>query len=247
MKLLRSCIVGLLWATAVGLAGCRNPPGKPQDNSETKRPDQILDFPTLYAKNCAGCHGESGRGGAAISLANPVYLSVAGVANIERVTANGVSGTMMPPFARSVGGLLTDEQIGILSQGMVAAWGKPSPFDIHGAPSYSAAAPGDAAKGESAFSTHCASCHGSDGKGAANGNRPTGSLVDPAYVALISDQGLRSILIAGDPEEGMPDWHSYSKGPLTDPDIANIVAWLASKRVDTPGQPYRGQPYRQHP
>jgi len=239
---LRIALVGLACAAALNLAGCRNPPGKPQYTNETKRPDQVLDFPTLYAKNCAGCHGEHGRSGAAISLANPVYLSVAGVANIERVTADGVSGTMMPPFARSAGGLLTDEQIRILSQGMVAAWGKSSPFDTHSAPSYATTTSGDVGQGKSVFSARCAICHGSDGTGNTNGDQHTGSLVDPAYLALISDQGLRSILIAGEPEQGMPDWHSYSNGPLTEADITNVVAWLGSRRIGTPGQPYRQHP-----
>lgn len=235
---LRKWMGGLLCAGAVSLAGCRNPPGKPQYDSETKRPDQVLDFITLYAKNCAGCHGDHGRGGAAISLANPVYLRVAGLTNIERVTADGASGTMMPPFARSAGGLLTDEQIRIISTGIVAAWGKPYELD-QGAPAYAAKTPGDASQGQSAFSARCASCHGVDGTGRTNGSQHTGSLVDPAYLALISDQGLRSILLAGEPEQGMPDWRSYSTGPLTDAEITDIGAWLGSKRMATPGQPYR--------
>jgi cytochrome c oxidase cbb3-type subunit 3/ubiquinol-cytochrome c reductase cytochrome c subunit len=73
-----------------------------------------------------------------------------------------------------------------------------------------------------------------------------GSLVDPAFLALISDQGLRSIIIAGQPEQGMPDWRSDVTGPqahaMTDPEIADIVAWLAAHRVATPGQPYKQHP-----
>lgn len=228
--------LGLAWAATAGLIGCLNPPGKPQYTAETKRPDQVLDFPTLYGKNCAGCHGDQGRRGAAISLANPVYLNVAGLGNIERVTANGVPGTLMPPFAKSAGGLLTDQQIQIISQGMIAAWRKPSTRDDAGAPPYAATGASDVSQGQSAFTARCESCH------SGNGNQHTGSLVDPAYLALISDQGLRSILIAGDPDQGMPDWHSYRAGPLTDAEITNIVAWLGSKRTPTPGQPYRQNP-----
>jgi mono/diheme cytochrome c family protein len=238
---LRMCVGLFLCAAVVGLAGCRNPPGKPQPNNETKRPDQVLDFPTLYAKNCAGCHGDRGRNGAAISLANPAYLGVAGVANIERVTSNGVSGTMMPPFARNAGGLLTGEQIRIISEGMVAAWGKPSTLD-QGAPAYAATTTGNASRGQSSFSARCTSCHGADGEGLTDGRQHIGSLVDPAYLALVSDQGLRSILIAGEPEQGMYDWHNYPTGPLTDAEITDIVAWLGSKRIATPGQPYRMNP-----
>lgn len=233
---LRMCIVGLAWTALLGVAGCRNPPGKPQYAKETKRPDEVLDSPTLYARNCAGCHGDQGRRGAAISLANPVYLRLAGLNNIERVTANGVPGTMMPPFARSAGGLLTDQQIQIISQGMIDAWGKPSAPGDGGAPPYAATTTSNASQGQTAFASRCASCHSADSK------QHTGSLVDPAYLALISDQGLRSIVIAGEPEQGMPDWQSYPAGALTDAEMSDIVAWLASKRIATPGQPYRQNP-----
>ena len=73
-----------------------------------------------------------------------------------------------------------------------------------------------------------------------------GPLVEPEYLALISDQGLRSIIIAGKPEQGMPDWRSAMQGegahPLSDREISDIVAWLATHRVTAPGQPYQQHP-----
>jgi cytochrome c oxidase cbb3-type subunit 3/ubiquinol-cytochrome c reductase cytochrome c subunit len=59
---------------------------------------------------------------------------------------------------------------------------------------------------------------------------------------LISDQNLRSITIAGRPDEGMPDWRSDAAQPLTDQQTTDIVAWLASKRTADPGQPYVTHP-----
>ena len=41
-----------------------------------QRPEQVLAFPTLYTQNCTACHGENGKNGAAIPLANPVYLAL---------------------------------------------------------------------------------------------------------------------------------------------------------------------------
>lgn len=243
---LRRFSVGIL-ATAMALAtaGCMTAPGKPKAGSDTPRPEQVTDFATLYGQNCAACHGDQGKNGAAISLANPVYLAVAGPTNLQHAIAAGVPGTLMPGYAKSAGGMLTGAQIAILAQGMIHAWGNPSALAGATPPPYAATAPGNAANGQKTFAATCARCHGADGMGIANGKNP-GSIVDPGYLALISDQGLRSIVIAGKPEQGMPDWRSVMQGagahPLSDTEIADIVAWLASHRVATPGQPYRQHP-----
>jgi len=236
----------LACAVSIAIAGCRSAPGKPGPDYETPRPDQVADFATLYARNCTACHGENGRNGAAIALANPVYLAIAGFANIQHVTAAGVPGTAMPPFAKSAGGTLTDQQIAILAAGMEQKWGRPDALPCP-PPPYAASAPGDPAQGQKAFTTYCAQCHGADGTGAhLSNNVVTGSLVDPAYLALISDQGLRSIIIAGQTEQGPHNWMTYSSLPPTrqidDPEIAGIVAWLASHRIAAPGQSYKQHP-----
>src|SRR5262249_30348873 len=84
-----------LVASLVLLAACDAAPGRPAKSSETVAPDEVVDFRVLYGANCAGCHGEQGRGGAAIGLADPVYLAIADDTSIRRVTTNGVSGTAM--------------------------------------------------------------------------------------------------------------------------------------------------------
>jgi cytochrome c oxidase cbb3-type subunit 3/ubiquinol-cytochrome c reductase cytochrome c subunit len=243
----------LLCAATLATAGCNSAPGKPgpEPDSKVARPDQRLDFATLYAQNCSSCHGVNGRNGAAISLANPVYLATAGVANLQRVTALGVPGTAMPPFARSSGGMLTDRQIALLAQQMVALWGNPSALAGQTPPAYASSTPGDPVQGQKAFTLLCARCHGADATGAPAGNGVvTGSLVDPAYLALISDQGLRSLIISGQPEQGMPNWRNHLTGPTARPaahpmseqEIAGVVAWLTSHRIATPGQPYQPRP-----
>jgi len=234
----------LACAATLPVAGCRNVPGKPGLEREVARPEQLADFATLYSQNCASCHGVNGRNAAAISLANPIYLALAGVANTQRVTANGVPGTTMPPFSKAAGGMLTDQQIEILAEGMARNWGNPDALAGRVAPAYASHALGDPVQGQKTFAAFCARCHGADGNGAPTGNGiVTGSLVDPAYLALISDQGLRSIIIAGQPGQGMPDWRSHMDDPgarpMTDQEITDAVAWLASHRIATPGQLYR--------
>ena len=142
---------------------------------------------------------------------------------------------MMPAFLKSAGGTLTEEQIEILVSGMRARWSKPE--ELYGAvpPSYVAETPGDARSGATVYSAFCSSCHGADGKG----SQKAGSIVDSSYLALVSDQGLRSLIIAGRPDLHHPDWRNYLPGhAMTAREVTDSVAWLASKRVANPGQPY---------
>ncbi len=218
------------------------------------RPGQVLDFATLYKQNCAGCHGENGRNGAAISLANPVYIALAGEKRLRDTIANGVPGKLMPAFASSAGGMLTDQAGGRAGAGHGEAMGKAESARGHKPPPYQAALPGNAANGFKAYGVFCARCHGAAGEGGPADGKPLkpgaphpasgwlGSIVNPTYLALISDQNLRSILIAGRPDEDMPDWRGDAPQPMTDQQITDIVAWLASKRVATPGQPYPKHP-----
>src|ERR1700692_3284003 len=96
-------IVAALLATAA--CGTRGAPRRPPADSQVIPPARIVDFSFLYARNCAGCHGSNGKGGAAIGLADAVYLALADDATIRRVTADGVPGAAMPAFAQHSGGM----------------------------------------------------------------------------------------------------------------------------------------------
>ncbi len=240
-----------LSAWALACIGCAHVPGYPKPGPEVERPDEVLEFHALYQQNCSGCHGENGRNGAALPLDNPAYLAVAGVDNLRTVTAKGVKGTLMPPFARSAGGMLTDRQIEALVQGMLREWGRPAEFAGVALPPYANSTGGNAADGQKTFVAACARCHGADGMGAkpvAQGKPlPQGaspdSMVDPTYLALVSDQSLRSLVIGGRPDEDVPDWRSYLTGPgahaLTPQEISDIVAWITGHRTPSAGQPTR--------
>jgi cytochrome c oxidase cbb3-type subunit III len=214
--------------------GCTRSPGSRRVDSEVVPPSQIVDFNFLYSQNCAGCHGADGKGGAAIALANPVYLAIADDTLIHHTAAKGVPGTSMPAFAQSAGGMLTDKQIDALVKG-IRSWAKPDALGDTTPPPYAAQTPGDPQHGAEAYRTYCSSCHGADGRG---GSRAS-SIVDGSYLALVSDQQLRTIVIAGRPELGAPDWRGDVEGrPMSPQDISDVVAWLSSQRPQFPGQPY---------
>ncbi len=225
-----------------GGLGCEAP-GKPV-HAEANRPDDVLDFSTLYKQNCAGCHGKDGRGGATLPLANPVYLEVAGFDNIQRITADGVAGTLMPPFARSRGGTLSERQISALAKGIIDSWGHAGTGQLI---PYGGKTAGDTTSGEAAYATFCARCHGANGTGMKSESGVwTDSIVDPAYLALVSDQYLRSVIIGGLPDRNMPDWRSDLTGSnaraMTNQEITDTVAWIVSHRIAAPGQPYAQHP-----
>jgi len=222
---------------AVLLCGCESSPGRPGKDSETLAPDEILDFKILYAENCAGCHGTDGRGGAAIALGDPVYLAIADDAAMRKMIADGVRGTSMPAFARSAGGMLTDKQIDVIATQIRSRWGKPGILNGVQAPSHLnlAKSPGEPAQGEIVYKMYCESCHGPEGRGGVKAS----SITDSSYLALVSNQGLRTVVITGRPELNAPDWRGNIPGkPMSEQEITDVVAWLASKRVQNPGQPY---------
>jgi cytochrome c oxidase cbb3-type subunit 3 len=225
------------------LFGCASPHGQPGKNSEILAPNEVLAFDTLYAENCAGCHGAEGRGSAAIALSDPVYLAIADDAVVRKDIANGVRGTSMPAFAESSGGMLTDKQIDVITSGMRSRWSRPGILGTANPPSYAATSAGNIPRGEVAYKAYCESCHGPNGRGGAKGS----AITDGSFLALVSDQGLRTIVITGRPELGAPDWRGDLPGkPMSDQEVTDVVAWLTSRRVQNPGQPYAASNYAQH-
>ena len=214
--------------------GCNSAPGRPKSDSEIIPPSRVMDFSLLYAQNCAGCHGASGNGGVAIALADPVFLAIADDSSIRRTAASGVPGTPMPAFAQSAGGMLTDKQIDALVSG-IRSWARHNDLENATLPPYSSPSTGNPQRGAAAYQTYCSSCHGVDGRG----GRKASSIVDGSYLALVSDQELRTIVIVGRPELGAPDWRGDVEGrPMAAQEISDVVAWLAAHRPQFSGQPY---------
>lgn len=218
----------------LAIMGCSHLPGAPKPGVEVPRPDAIMNFADLYHQNCAGCHGNYGMNGAAFDLANSTYLNWIDDATLRKIIADGETDVQMPAFGRSAGGFLTDAQIDALIHGMRTEWPaadeKPQGQTP---PPYTTALKGDVARGEQVYQSACARCH----------RESTQSITSPTYLSLVNDQTLRTLIIAGRPDIGQPDWEADIPGhPLTDQQVTDVVAWLASLRTMTPGQPY-AQPH----
>jgi cytochrome c oxidase cbb3-type subunit III len=216
-----SLLAGLLM-----LAGC-NLPGKPTPGSVVVRPTEVLDPVVLYQQNCAGCHGAEGKLGPAMTIGDPVYLAWVSDDQLRDTISKGRKGTAMSAFAQSEGGMLTAQQVDAIIHGIRQRWGQPQILQGVAVPPYAAKMPGNPQQGTAAFAMFCASCHGAEGKGGPN----VGSIVDGHYLSLITDQGLRTIVVAGRPDFSAPDWRNNLRGhPMTDQEISDVVAWLVAQR-----------------
>lgn len=217
-------VAAVLITAVPGLGGCRDMPGYPR--TEYVRPDRVTDFHELYSTNCAACHGKSGENGPATDLANPEYLALVDDGTLRKVIAQGMPGTEMPAWAQSAGGMLTDAQVDALIAGMRKEWGGAGAPAGATPPPYAQAEGGDEKRGQQAYQERCAGCH----QGASRQQ-----LTSPAYLSLVSNQALRTIIIAGRPDIGQPDWrHDTANGaagqPLSAQDVTDIVTYLGSLR-----------------
>ena len=141
----------------------------------------------------------------------------------------------MPGFAKNAGGTLTDGQIDILVHDMRTRWGKPNEMIGASPPPYAGGEPGNVQRGAGAYAIFCASCHGPEGRGTPKGS----SIVDDSFLALVSDQNLRTTIIAGRPDLGHPDWRHYAPDrAMTSQEVTDLVAWLIAQRKPNPGRPY---------
>ncbi len=218
--------LALVWCATLG---CQLH-GKPGPGPEVPNPDTVLDAQLLYNQNCAGCHGANGRKGAAPSIGDPVYLALASDDAMRLVISKGRPGTAMSAFAQKEGGMLTDAQVEAIVHGIRQRWSNPGAVSGVALPPYAAHAGGDSQRGQAVYLKFCAGCHG---EGAGSGPK-AGSVLAPAYLSLVTDQGLRTIVITGRPDFNAPDWRDNIPGqPMTDQDITDVVAYLASHRPAT--------------
>jgi cytochrome c oxidase cbb3-type subunit III len=237
----------ILLALLAGWAGGCDLPGRLKVRDRHESSQARVSFANLFQQSCAGCHGADGKLGPAPPLNDSLFLALIPDEELHRVIALGRPGTLMPAFARSSGGHLTDEQVEVLAAGIKRSWGPAQPAGGE-VPPYLVThghrgeeAPGNKVEGLKVFARACASCHGDHGQGGRDQDKdkPVGAINDPDYLALISDQALRRFVITGRPDLGMPD-HADPTGrpagfqPLSGQDVTNVTALLASWRQAGP-------------
>lgn len=231
------------------LIGCSDEfPGKPKPADRPLPQNEITDFATLFAQNCTGCHGQDGTQGPAPPLNDTLFLSLIPDDALLSVIRDGRPGTPMPAFAVEQGGTLTAEQIEIIAKGVKTELptaesdeGQITVADASSTPPYllpSNSLQLQASVSDQAaalFERACAECHGPNGAGGETGYASGGAINNAAFLALISDQALRRIIITGRHDLGMPNF-AQTDGrpddfkPLTSEEIDELVALLAAWR-----------------
>jgi mono/diheme cytochrome c family protein len=225
---------GILVVVPVLATGCTLS-GKPDPADRFQRPEEVLDFASLFAGNCAACHGRDGLIGVGPPLHDDLFRAIVPTEVVEQVLKEGRAGTLMPAFARKKGGTLTEAQLQILAheikgvpyrverttgesatlakvvadeKGIQPSWGIPKPAP--NAPAYLAddKQAGDWQAGKRIFQTACAGCHGEQGKGIVKNDQLRMTINSPPFLGLNSNQLLRRYIITGRPDLQMPDYQS---------------------------------------
>ena len=160
---------------------------------------QIEHGAELFKKDCAGCHGSTGRGDgfvADVLLRKPKNLATArySLRLLSQVLWHGKRGTAMPSW-RS----LPQTDLSALAAYVQS---------LHPAGQPDAVSPASLQRGNQVFQQNCAPCHGAsgDGKGtAAAALRPEPANFqwkqpDPGYILQVLSEGI--------PGTGMPAWKS---------------------------------------
>jgi len=97
---------------------------------------------------------------------------------------------------------------------------------------------GDRKRGAAVYETYCASCHGAGGRG----GEKAGSIVAGSFLALVSNQSLRTMVIVGRPDLGAPDFSgNLPDAPCRRTKSSDVVAWLSAQRTQGRGAAISGR------
>jgi cytochrome c oxidase cbb3-type subunit 3 len=193
---------------------------------------------SLYAANCAACHGNTGEGGVGVPLSLSSFLNSIDDDFLRKTIRHGRPGRVMPAFSK-----LSDAQIDAIV-GFIRSWSdKP-------APQYSdTPVLGDAVHGKVLYDSYCVACHGEAGAGGKGtgvtfSRRRNLPIIAPAlnnsgFLAAASDQMIRHTLQFG--REGTP-MRSFLVQGLSDQDIDDLVSHVRSFEA---GEPAYSKPARE--
>lgn len=201
----------------------------------------------LYLSQCAGCHGDEGRGdGPAARFLYPrprnfrsqPFKLGGSQEDVHRTVARGIVGTSMPAFA----GVLADREIDAVAS-YVRSLAGPRAVALPAGPVRVPEKPGDLRRGRQLYEEGCVSCHGKEGRGDGPSARllrdDAGLPIRPANLARGAFKGgsepaaLFRRISAGMPGTPMP---AYGDA-FSEADRWSLVAYLRSLIREKPAGP----------
>jgi mono/diheme cytochrome c family protein len=145
----------------------------------------------------------------------------------------------MPSWSQANGGPLTDDEIDAIVT-YILSWQTSGVPNLTPAPTATALPPitpvpgveGDPNAGAALFAQDCAPCHGDKGQGR------IGATLAKDWPGVRPDLAVKSTISNGIAGSVMPAWSQAKGGPLSEPEINNLVAFI----LTLPSQPDQSQP-----
>ncbi len=196
--------------------------------AQTSDPGQVERGASLYAQNCAVCHGPNGEGRVGATLAKN-WPSIRPDLTVKTIITNGVPGSVMPAWSQQNGGPLSQDDIDALVA-YVLSWQTGGVSNVPTlAPSTPrppitpvAAVEGDPNRGAALFDENCVVCHGRNGEGR------IGATLAKSWSSVRPDLTIKTTIQNGVSGSLMPAWGQQNGGPLTDENINDLVAFVLS-------------------
>jgi mono/diheme cytochrome c family protein len=180
----------------------------------------------IFAENCAVCHGEDGQGRVGAVLAKD-WPSIRPDLRVRDTIERGITGTFMPAWGQAFGGPLNDQELDAVTF-YILSWQSNGPiyiFPTQTPRSGLALKPppgitGDPNRGAVLYDINCALCHGPNGEGRIGAN------LAKDWSSIRPDLRVKSVIEKGVEGSVMPPWSQAHGGPLSDPDINDITAYI---------------------
>jgi cytochrome c oxidase cbb3-type subunit 3 len=174
----------------------------------------------LFGEYCAVCHGFDGGGRVGATLSD-WFASIDPESFVRSTVSEGVS--LMPAFAESQGGPLTEQQIDDIAV-YILSWKErvepaptPTPISVTPIPTLAGVA-GDPTAGAQVFARECQVCHGPQGQGG------IGATLTEPIAAAQPAAFLRETVSAGVEGSPMPAFRHV----LSTDEVENVVAFILS-------------------
>jgi ubiquinol-cytochrome c reductase cytochrome c subunit len=162
---------------------------------------------SVYAANCAVCHGTDGEGTPGTGVAAGPPVNDVDVAYVDQTIRTG----RMPIHAIDLG--VINDELSAEDREAVVSW-MAEQFDLPG--EIPVIGPGDPGRGHELYATNCAQCHGATGAG--------GISADGTYVRGV--QRLDPVAVYEATRVGPFQMPAFDDDVLSDQDVNDIVAFV---------------------